>query len=979
IKNRLQSNPDERTQTLALLQTLILKCGFDDLLEKLLIARLNESNAENRLQNVRALVQFYRERGNFQRILEILEPEISSENLEFLKTFAQTARLLGNNEKELSALRSIFSVQKQDDEFTNRFLEVIYENNRNEFENPAQNPSAHQLQTINFLLSKKETDLAQTAIQNSLFPPSWKFSRRAEINLRFNNFNENAQADFISALQFAPIGELIKQKPDEQNQLIGNNWFNLSEKYGRWLFSASNMEKSAAFLPAMIENRPKDANEQLKLGIFYLQQKEFSRALEHLRLANEQNPNDKTILPYLGAAFFQIGETDKAADTWSKIIQGDSVTLDDAQLYLETLADFGQADKARKDMRSLILEHLKKFREDSKSEENSNTLISFIQKLSETFSDEKEKTVYFSELCKVSKKDIFLPKILLENSLVNEKDSGLFYEISIEREAGLDNYEHDYDYVSVLEKTWETDEAEQLYDFESDFEIKEPKNEKLDRQHKYLDFLIKQKNFSNAEKLASDIEKSLKGHYARPVWLRLARISIKLQKNNSAETILMMKRFVGIEVSENATAVKLPNLERFNETIKILQTENRIDLILDLQAAFYARMIALEQFDAVNFTTLAKVEFQKGENELGLKLLRLMVNISAKENSEAAQAEIASMSLITKFTDNNNRIGEVETANSLSPTEALKFAADTSTEFGFYAEAASFREKLLTISPEDFVNRIEYARLSAKTKTVDEASKILLELIFDKNSSRKARWLSVLILAEIVGSNEILWQKIFEENKALIEKDAEMSVALEAVANNQTGKTQEAIELLQTNDLTPQTKFLRAVLERNLDQNEKAFSDFSSLSKSNAEIEEVFGFAEDAPIFQQIRLYLKTGQPKAALELAKNCGNLRSKAEIEKGSQDNQNTSTKLLAIRASDLSLNTRRQLLEDLSNAAEQLGDFTQAVEFETTKLGLLANSEDKRDSALRLEILKQKITQKTNLSNSFFVIDEKNVSDF
>ncbi len=74
-----------------------------------------------------------------------------------------------------------------------------------------------------------------------------------------------------------------------------------------------------------------------------------------------------------------------------------------------------------------------------------------------------------------------------------------------------------------------------------------------------------------------------------------------------------------------------------------------------LSEAFFARMLALEQFDATNFIGLSRVFFQKGETEKGLQILRLMVEASDESRRETALVEIASLesvkSQIAKITE----------------------------------------------------------------------------------------------------------------------------------------------------------------------------------------------------------------------------------------------------------------------------------------------------------------------------------------
>ena len=946
LENRL--NNDD--QTISLIQNLIVRCGFDDLFEKTLATKFNNSTSENRDQNLRTLLEFYQERKDFPRILEILENESGS--LEYLKIYAQTARVLQNNEKELSALRMIFSQQKQDDEFTKRYFETVYETSRREIENLARDrAAAHRLQLINFLLSKNDSELSKIAIENSDFPPSWKFSRQAESSLLLKQFDAANEEDFVSALQTSTIGELVSQKPSPTNQLIGNDWFNLSEKYGRWLFYLENKEKAAEYLPAMTENHPRDADAQYKLGLFYLQQREFPRALEHFQIAQELSPNERSFLPYLGAAYFQIGEKEKASEIWRQIIDDENPTLADSATYLQTLADFGQTEKARNDINPILLKNLKTLK---KSDSNLADLKDLLIELTKTFADENAKTDYFIKICEAAPKDLILPKTLIEESLINEKDSGKFYEILIKRADELDKYEHDYDYVSLLETTWNADEAESLLDSENDFEIEEPKNEKLEWREKYLEYLINREDFTAASKLIAEVENSLKGHYARPIWLRLAKIRSQIHLNNPANSLSLMKKFIGIEVSPDIQKLTLPNLERFNQVVKILQLENQKELSAAVREAFYARRLALEQFNTPNFTGLATVEFENGNSKIALDILRIMTNFSAEE----MQAELAAMPLIAKYSNKENVI--ISANNSLSKPESLKSAAETAAKFGFFAEAVSDREKLAALSPDESQNRIELAKLRVKVNSPTEAVKLLLEILKDKNSERSARWKSVVVLAEIAGADENLWQTVIAENRDLETTDSEMWNALQAFWLARTNRADEAVKLLQDNSFTLELKFLKAVVEKNSGQDETALKSFSETVKANDELQQTFGFWENSPAIQMINLYLKTAQPRAAIDLAQTF-------KVTKMSADSDNIDN------------SSRLKMLGDLSIAAETIGDFAQAVEFENAKSESISSPEEKNVSTNRIKYLEQKIAEIAGSQTNYPLITEKSVSDF
>lgn len=972
IESRLNSIKKSDFQTASLLQNLIFRCGFDDLQENILVKTFeNSADDESRNQNLLRLLGFYEKRGNYRRILEILETAPANKTVEFIRIYAQNARILEETEKELSALQVIFNKQAADDEFTNRYLEILHEQNRAGLESLARNSTTHQLQIINFLLSKKETDLAAEAIKYSGFSESWKFSRMGQTSLKFNKFGNENELYFTNALQIATIGELVKQKSDEKMHLTGNDRFNFSNQYGKWLFSSAQREKAENYLTAKIENQPKSADEQFNLGYFYLERNEFARALEHFQIARELRPEDKSFLPFVGAAYFQMGEKEKALEMWAKIVEGNAATIENSVLYLKTLADFGQAQKARNYLKPLFSAKLKTFENSAVNTESKESLKEFIRSLAESFSDDAEKSAFFIEICNSVKDDKILAQILIEESLITKNDFGEFYKILIRRGEGFANYEHDYAFVSVLENTFDADEAEILYDSEKDFDFEEPENEKLAWQKKYLDFLLENRDFTASAKLIAEIENSLKGHHPRPVWLRLGDFRVSLNRNKSASVLSKMMKFAGIEISPNAGKAALPNPARLNQAVEILRDENRNDSVLTLQEAFFARQIALGQYNSANFQGLARTEFQKGNEADALKVLKIMTEFS----SEESPAQIDSLPLIGKFSNKENL--PFEPQNTLKNIDSLKLAAEILSEFGFLAEAAFYREKLREISPGDATNKIELARLFANVKKADESARILLEIITDKNFDRKSRWLSLMVLAEIGGDDENFWRKILAENQALEQNDVESRIALNGISMAQTGRIEEAINLLRENDFTVQLKFLKAVFEKNSGRDDQALASFADISEADGEIEEIFGFYESAPIFQQINLYLKLGKAHAALDLAKKRALLKTIEETEVS--QNFDFKFKTLEVRARERKFNESRALIEKLSAAAETTGDFAQAIEYENARSNFSESPEDAKNSAFRIENLRQKLAEKAANQTNSFVVTEKTISDF
>ena len=519
----------DRYATLSLLQNIAHQAGFGALEEKILVWQKDDAfgNAENFHISLLRLINFYEKRGMFQKVLEILEAERSRDkypaDFNYLILIAENARLVGNNEKELAALRENYQrangkIAVETDEMTVRYLEFLYQNKREELGSLTKKSSPNQLQLINFLLSKGERDLAHEAIENAALPKSWKLARNAETSLALREYSDKDECYFCDALRLAPIGEFIVQRPDKANELVGDDWFHLIGEYGEWLYFAPNDEmKSDAknFLPAMIENRPKSADEQAKLGAFYLEQKDAKNALERLNIALEIKPEDKNAKANLGAAYFQTGDKTKARETWSEIIADENPGVDDIAFYLQTLYRYDLEAEARENTFSFIVKILKENDEGNnnyyyqeKKAELPENLKNLIRKLSESFNSETAKSGYFQKLVSAVPKSVLLPQMLINESLIAEDNRAPFYEILIARNKPSSS--SDYDYEAVLQKTYSTEEAEEIYDLENDFKVTQPENERVNWQKEYLGFLLERKQrCESAKTLISSIENEL--------------------------------------------------------------------------------------------------------------------------------------------------------------------------------------------------------------------------------------------------------------------------------------------------------------------------------------------------------------------------------------------------------------------------------------------------------------------------------------
>jgi Flp pilus assembly protein TadD len=961
---------------LPLLRDLSQRAGFGSIEEEVLIS-LKETNYARRdwpsyQAHLRSLIDLYDERGAYPAILDLLEAEHAREpsavDFDFASLIATNARLVGDNERELRALREYYQKPAQtqlltsQDPLVERYFEVLWANSdRSELASCAQNSTPHQLQLIAFLLRKEDKELAQVAIENSPLPAVWKSSRNAEASLALNEFDDRGEQYFSSALNFQPIGELVKQTPNTKEQLVGDDWYQLAQKYGRWLYLAAQPEqrlKSRSFLPAMIENRPADADEQARLGRWYLEQRDFGHAKEHLTLAHDAQPEDKTILADLGSAFFLSGDSRKANEWWDEIIaKSDSVA--DHALYLETLVKHKLNDQARLRLSKFVTTTLQKdlqYEEEYDSAERKEQFASFgnlIRTLARSFSASSEaplapaveatKAKFFAHLCAAAPDNRFLPEFLLRNSLVSRQEAGQFYQMLIKRSAGMPAYDRDYAYTGLISETFDDSTVEYALDQETSFHRSEPDYDRLKWQRQYLDYLIQQQQTAPARQLIAAIEAEIKWHYARPVWLCFA--SLRLDVREGHEALTDLQRLVGIKT--NSTETLPPSIERLNEAVALLRDERRDDDARSLLEAAYARELALGQFETTYFTGLARVAFERGDKTLGSKWLQLMLDLTKPDRKQETAAAIASMPLVAQYSEGTTTTLEV---TQIEPATALGLAAEMTGEFGEFEAALAFREQLEVESPDDEQNQIELVRLLGVTGKLDDAIQKLAEIIGNRTLTRNARWQAVWLAPELVAQNASRWAKLRDRVRSLSPNDSEMSVALEALSLN-------SVPLAEAENDAPNAYLssLRAIIEKQAGNNAESRNSFTRALVESRESAawKAFAFVEDEPLEQLVALYLKDNQPNAALKIAE-----RVAAFQPNQSQQGVVTTARYQTLqqRAEERRRSSHVNLLESLSIAAERLGDLKRAYELEQLRLALLIKQRDRDLAQARLDHLRE-----------------------
>jgi hypothetical protein len=994
------SKDGDNSSTLALLRGLSRRAGFGSIEEEVLIALKEHQYA---LRNwpayqthLRGLIDLYDERGAYQSILTLLEAEHArdpnSSDFDFAALIATNARLVGDNARELQALRENYqkpiNAQTQfltsQDPLIDRYFEVLWangESGRNELLSCAQHPTLHQLQLIGFLLRKEDKEFAHVAIENSPLPAVWKSSRNAEASLALNEFDDRGEKYFSSALNFRPIGELVKQTPNTKEQLVGDDWYQLAEKYGRWLYLSAQPEqklKSRSFLPAMIENRPGDSGQQARLGRWYLEQKDFALAKQHLILAHDAQPDDKTILADLGSAFFLSGGSRKANERWDEII-ANSASVADHVFYFQTLVKHKLNEQARQNVMRFVTTTLQEELEAEQSYDSNKRkqqfveFGNFVRTLARSFSAsdsseaqlstavEAKKARFFTQLCTAAPDNRFLPEFLLRNSLVSKHQAALFYQMLIKRSEGIPSYERDYAYSGLLNSSFDDSTVEYAVDQETDYNRSEPRNDKIRWQQEYLDYLLEQHQTVAARQLIASVEAEIKWHYARPIWLCFATLRMDIRDGQVAQSMAELQRLIGITSNLNSGETLPPSIERLNQAVALLRDEGRGDEARSLLEAAYARELALEHFDATYFTGLARIAFERGDRALALKWLQLMIDFTRADRKQETAAAIASLPLIAKHSEQGAGSTSMEEATSTDPSTALELAAEMSGEFGELAVALAFRQQLLLESPDDEQNQIELVRLLAVNGKGDDAIQNLADIIGNRTLTRNTRWQAVWLAPELARQDRAHWSKLRDRVRTLSPNDSEMSVALESLSLASAGQFSEAVKLVAgPENRGPYLRSLQAIIEKNAGANRESRNSFTRalIESRESAAWQSFAFVEDEPLEQIVALYLKQNQPSAALKMAERVAAFQPNKNSAQQRNEAEATSAQYQTLhqRAEERRRAARLSLLELLSIAAEQLGDLNRAYELEQLRLALIIKQSDRDLALARLNHLRE-----------------------
>src|SRR5262249_11706100 len=468
---------------------------------------------------------------------------------------------------------------------------------------------------------------------------------------------------------------------------------------------------------------------------------------------------------------------------------------------------------------------------------------------------------------------------------------------------------------------------------------------RLEWEREFIEYLLAERKDAESQALIAKVEQELNGLYPRPEWLRLANARIEVRRGQMELAIPNLKRFALIETGPRVDHVSVPNLQRLNDAAAMLRSEKREAEAGELLKAAYERTLAMEQLQPAPLIGLARLAFETGDPQRGLKLLKLMIALGQSANREVAAAELAAFDWVKSRAIMDQSIEAPQTANQIDEPEALRLAAECAAEFGQFAFAIECRERLLAISPSDAANKIELARTQSAAGSSDQAIITLVSVIAEPLATRQARWTAVWMAAEIAGSSDALWQSLESRGRSS-SKDSEMTSAIETLAKYHGNRVREAVEVAKQSP-SNQSQLLAVILEKNAGQPREALQTLtrSMIQLSDSSPGQPFSATEDEPRWLLVRFYAASAQPRSALRLAGadeklkgqplgNLNDLEIKDDAGSKPQARQQEQLLLLTARSSEHQRQSLIELLALLSNAAEQIDDWTKAIEFERAR---------------------------------------------
>ncbi len=668
--------------------------------------------------NVLGLLAFYDRYGMYSKAADMLQAEKklgrwkaskdenSSVDWErsYYELVSEYLHKAGLAEREVTALADYYrtrsgSATTDNNPLIQRYLSLLVElNKKDELKQLSSKSNPYQLQLINFLILQREKDLALQAIDSSPFSNAWKASRRGQVGLYFQDTSSKVEGAFLSALDVDTIGKQRNQTPNEEKVLIGSDWYVAASNYGVWLSLTTDKAAQAhKYIVARVEDKPKDAIAQLELANFYINNKVFNLAEQHLALASELAPNSAAIQVAQGNYFFMRGEREKALNAWNSLIAKRNAGLTQYNSYFDALATH--------ELTAQALPAVGRFLSRAVSRLSWDELSPFIRKVaiaSKTPVLSSAVTDMFYQVIRDNPNNVKLGEMLLQEDLITSiEGKTALYRVMLER------------YQDLL---LATNLSGGLYRDNTYYSSEQVKTLLDSQEKRFIDFLIFQRQFDQARqnlRYMQDSHQEL-SITITPEWMEMAQAVIDLRTNNVTNALNSLHRYVGLTNDSQQSYV---SSDRYLKAYTLLVNEKQNEVADQLLYDYYQSQLRVGQGTIANYTGIAGVEFRRGHNKEALNWLQKMTAI----------------------------IGSAEAS-----IEAGKLAE----RYGLHKEAFDWRDKGAKLDPSQAENRLELARNAGLIGQNQLGINTLKQLIESRETNNTIRAQAVELIPLVAGTKE---------------------------------------------------------------------------------------------------------------------------------------------------------------------------------------------------------------------------------
>jgi tetratricopeptide (TPR) repeat protein len=304
---------------------------------------------------VRNLVQELRRQGDPAGAVAALKTHDYSsweaQAYDYHKRTARQAFFAGNKTTEAAALARLYDLGKQDSFNTDtperlRHLERLLNLDR-----PALNALAEKTRRpgpfVLFTTHRKEKELALKALKTRFRKSvSWRLRREIQV-LEYLGDAEGAKERYEPLLGLPRTIDSHQQGPyDEYAELTEGRWYEWAIRYGR-LVSKSDPSESDAFLPAGVEEKPKNGSAYMALAENYADAGRKNEAIANIERAKFLTQNAPSIIALAGDLYLKMGDKPQAKKEYEKLIETGNEGLGLYRTYYSRMKKAGFADEAR--------------------------------------------------------------------------------------------------------------------------------------------------------------------------------------------------------------------------------------------------------------------------------------------------------------------------------------------------------------------------------------------------------------------------------------------------------------------------------------------------------------------------------------------------------------------------------------------------------------------------------------------------------